>query len=382
MIRKLLSPETLCAFYLSMFSLLAPFTHTSEGNSTIILAGALVLVLGLQIILKKVTKVESDYSFFIKSTLVIGILFFVDYVFRPNADIGGIIYSSIIYVIFPLYFLSSISEYDKFIKSYCILNLICGIMMMKDPLQNYVWSGGYMPFGFSYMLPAFASSIILLFHYHNKLAIFPLAIFFLEMLIFANKGSILAGLILLFIGISYINNGNYLSKKVIYVSSFCLLLFSLFYKDLLELAIFIADKLGVNSYAITTILIILSNTSDNQVYDTRFYIWKNAITTFENNPILGCGIGYFSSHNDGYEHNLFLEVLNAWGIVGFIILAVVIYQCYRNYRIIQNLTLKVSVIVFAILGFVPLMSSLTLWIHTPFWVFLALCLKKDNDIDN
>lgn len=376
MIKNLLSPEIFCAVYLLMFSLLAPFTHSSTGSSTIILAGSLILLLIIHILVKIFSNIKSNYSFLIKASIVVLTLFLIDYGFRPNSDISGLLYSFILYGFFPLYFLSSISDYDKFIKSYCLLGIVNGVIMIKDPLQFYAWSGGYMPFGFNFMLPAFASSIILLFYCHYKIAIFPLVIFFMEMLIFANKGSILTALVLLFIGIAYINNGNKISRKVIIITVLCFFSFVLFFQDLFSFAIAIADSLGVDSYALTTIQMILADTSDNHVYDTRLDIWHDAMTTFNKNPVFGCGIGYFSSRNEGYEHNLILEVLNAWGVLGLSILIAVFYKCIRKFLGAQSQTLKVAIIVFAILGVVPLLSSLTLWIHMPFWTFLGLCFKS------
>lgn len=72
--------------------------------------------------------------------------------------------------------------------------------------------------------------------------------------------------------------------------------------------------------------IILANLSDNAVYDSRIDIWNNALQYFHQNPIIGCGIGYYKSVSEGYEHNLILEVLNSWGIVGAILLFVILFK--------------------------------------------------------
>ena len=248
--------------------------------------------------------------------------------------------------------------------------------MLLDPLQNYAWSGGYMPFGFQFILPAFASSIVLVFHYHVKSAIVLVVIFFMTMLIFANKGSILAALILLFVGVTYIKNGYHISRKVIISSLLFLIFLLLAYREILNFALSIMDKLGVDSYALATIQIMLEDTSNNSVYDTRLNIWQDSLTFFSKSPIIGCGIGYYSSQRDVYEHNLFLEVMNAWGIVGLFLLTIIFYKCYKSFVTAHTPALKLIMILFIILGFVPLMSSLTLWRHTPFWIILALSFRK------
>ena len=233
-----------------------------------------------------------------------------------------------------------------------------------------------MPFGFQFMLPAFAASIILSYYYHINIAQLLSLIFFLMMLIFGNKGSILTSLLLFIVGVSYIKNGNKISRKVIFAAIFFVLFFFLAYKEVLDVAIYVVEKLGINSYALATIQIILEDTSSNSVYDTRINIWQDSLEFFSNAPILGKGIGFYRSQRGVYEHNLFLEVLNAWGIIGISVLLIAICKCFRSLLTTKLAEYKVLMIIFAILGFVPLMSSLTLWIHAPFWIFISFGMKK------
>mgnify|MGYP003300412913 CR=1 FL=1 len=116
--KRILNVDTLGALYVSMYSLLAPLTHTVTGGSTVILGVALFLVLFLHTIIKYQKKVVSNYSFVFKTTFFVITLFLFDYAFRPNQDIGDSFYSFIIYGFFTLYFLASVSDYDKFLKSY------------------------------------------------------------------------------------------------------------------------------------------------------------------------------------------------------------------------------------------------------------------------
>ena len=75
----------------------------------------------------------------------------------------------------------------------------------------------------------------------------------------------------------------------------------------------------------------------------RMTLWKNAITTFNKNPLVGIGINSTLSYNSlyygtkGYIHNTFLEVLSETGIIGIcmymlflIVLLKIVYSVYRK----------------------------------------------------
>lgn len=372
--KVVLSQEALCAFYLSMFSLLSPITNALESGSTLVLALALAIVLALQIIMKSKHHIKSDYSFLIRVSALVVALFTFDMLLRPNQHVGSYLYTFILYGFFPLYFLSSISNYDRFIKCYCFMSILCGLMVMADPLKGYVWTGDYMFFGFNFMLPAFAASVILFFHYRHKIALILVAVFFMMLLIFANKGSILTALVLLLVAISYINNGYRLSLKVIFAFALVLLILNYTYMDLLDFAISITDSLGISTYSLNTIQIILSDTSDNEVYNVRLFLWQDAMQLFSDSPLIGHGIGYYESRFGKYEHNLFLEILDAWGIFGMSLLVFFVLRSLLGLMKTNIKELKLLIVVFAVLSFVSLMSSKSLWIHPPFWLFFYFAL--------
>lgn len=378
------SQEAFCAFYLSMFSLLTPLTNSSEDASTLILAVALAVLLVLQIVMKLKNRIKSNYSFLIKTSLLVVAIFGFDMLFRPSQNVGYYLYSFILYGFFPLYFLSSVSNYDRFIKCYCFMSILCGLMAILDPINGYSMTGDYMFFGFGFMLPAFSAIVIMFFHYRQKIALIPMSVFFMSLLIFANKGSILTALILLFIAISYINNGYRLSIKTALSLALVLVVFSYTYMDLLEFAISITDRLGISTYSLNTISIILADTSDNSVYDVRLDLWRNAENLFSKSPLIGHGIGYYESRFGKYEHNLIFEISDAWGGLGISLLSYFVLKAFFGLKRVCTHELRLLIVIFAILTFVPLMSSKSLWIHPQFWIFFYFALyasqKKNMQI--
>lgn len=376
---KYITNESICAFYLTMFSLMAPLTHTAEdGSSTMILMGGLLLCLAATVYVTHRNQTPIKYHFLITILCVVGVLFCFDYVIRPNKETSNYIYSFLIYGAFTIFFCAQVVDFRYFLKSYSILAVICGLIMARDPLFNYQWSNNYMEFGFVSMLPAFAGAMILFTAFKYKISGLLMCLFFVELMLFANKGSILTSLVLFVIGFSFFRDGNKINLKQIITIVFVLLILYLYYADIFLFFVGIADNLGVASYSLNTMKIILENSSDNAVYDSRIDIWNNALQYFHQNPIIGCGIGYYKSVSEGYEHNLILEVLNSWGIVGVILLFVTLFKSMA--RIVKKISFfqQTTIISFLIIAIFPLLTSMTFWAYQPFWAFITFSFVKSR----
>ena len=376
---KYITNESICAFYLTMFSLMAPLTHTAEGgSSTMILMGGLLLCLAATVYVKHRDQTPIKYQFLVITLCVVGVLFCFDYVIRPNKETSNYIYSFLIYGAFTIFFCAQVVDFRYFLKSYSILAVICGLIMVRDPLFDYQWSNNYMEFGFVSMLPAFAGAMILFTAFKYKISGLLMCLFFVELMIFANKGSVLTAIILFIIGFSFFRNGNKINLKQIVTIVFILLMLYLYYTDIFLFFVGIADKLGVASYSLNTMKLILENSSDNAVYDSRIDIWNNALQYFHQNPIIGCGIGYYKSVSEGYEHNLILEVLNSWGIVGAILLFVTLFRSMVRIAKKISFSQQTTIVSFLIIAIFPLLTSMTFWAYQPFWAFITFSLVKSR----
>lgn len=378
---KYITNESICAFYLTMYSLLAPLTHTARGgSSTLILMGGLVLCFVATVYVVHRNRIPIKYHFLFTILCIVGMLFGFDYVIRPNEETSNYIYSFLIYGAFTIFFSAQVVDFKYFLKSYSILTVICGLIMARDPLFDYQWSNDYMEFGFTSMLPAFAGAMILFTVFKYKISAILMCLFFVELIIFANKGSGLTALVLFIIGFSFFRNGNNMNKKQITTFVLVLLLLYLYYVDIFLFFVRIADNLGIVSYSLNTIKIIIDNTNDNIVYDSRIDIWNNALQYFRQNPIIGCGIGYYKSVSEGYEHNLFLEVLNSWGIVGALLLFVALFKSVSRIFAKNTFSKQTTVILFLIIAIIPLLTSMTFWAYQPFWAFITFSLVNERNI--
>lgn len=376
---KYISNESICAFYLTMFSLLSPLTHTATmGSSTLIL----MCCLGLCFISTFYVVIRDNrpicFHFLFLLLFVIGLLFSFDILIRPNAEIFNYIYSFLIYGAFTVFFCAQVVDFNFFLKTYCILSVISGLIMARDPLQDYLWSNTYMEFGFVSMLPAFSGAVILFTVFKYKISGILMLLFFVELVIFANKGSVLAALVLFIIYVSFFRNRRKNNIKKISVFILSILFLYFYYMDILVFFLGIVRDFGFDSYSLRTMQIVFENTSDNVVFDSRLDIWEKALQYFYNNPLLGCGIGFFHSVSGGYEHNILLEVLNSWGIVGFLILFVIIYKCVFVIFNERNFLRQTTIVFFFIISFIPLLTSLTFWAYQPFWALLTFSLIKQK----
>ena len=89
-------------------------------------------------------------------------------IFRPNNLLGQYYYNFIIYGIIPLVMLLEVEDFEQVLYWWSFWAIIVGIMYIADPFLGYQWMGGYMPYGFEAMLPAFSGTCVIFFHYKKK----------------------------------------------------------------------------------------------------------------------------------------------------------------------------------------------------------------------
>lgn len=73
---------------------------------------------------------------------------------------------------------------------------------------------------------------------------------------------------------------------------------------------------GNNRFAVLTNKNLLS---EDQNFVSREIMWKEALNKFYNSPFLGVGAGGYSFSGIDYPHNLLLEIMSEFGIIGLIL---------------------------------------------------------------
>lgn len=374
--------EILLPLYLVIFSLLKPLLINNSSNSTFILAIVTVIIVGAwficELIYKKRLLISYKYLLFI---LFIYLLLVIEMLLRPNRMIGDTLYKFTIYGVIPILLCSKVTNYKNLLWYYAIFTIINGIIYFFDPLNNYKISGDYMEFGFSKMLPAFAGSIILFNIFKKKYGIMLVALFFIQMFLYANKGATICAICIFVISYIFFNKEKEIILKRLFIIIFLLLIILLNLETIANMLVQIIQSINMETYSLTTFLDMLQDNGKN-VYHARTDIWQKAIYLFKEKPILGYGVGYFESNFNGYTHNFFLDIAVSNGLLGVIIVvATLIFSIKRVVKLQDNYKRYFLIIMFVI-SFIPMMFSLTYWTVMTFWLYCATVFcSKDEDFN-
>lgn len=308
---------------------------------------------------------------------------------------------------FPSYLLGIICSYSKYrlelgkmIMNFipiATLALIINAIRMID-YQYMQSAGGLSRLGAGYMTVQLFSVTLCVFvgkknlfnmimpkylnnRYRNTILLLLLASQFLIIIFSASRGPIVALFVVIFSEI-YLFGQIEKSKKHKYI------LLSLFIILLFFILIFKAN-LSMFGASIERIKTLFTPSNSNMdVSSGRIYLYKIAIEMFMEKPILGQGpLGYLNkSGYNSYPHNIILEILCDYGIIGFIIMSVFFIQVLKGY--IKNLKNDGTVnIVFSIfiVKLVELTFSGSFLSSGQFWYFAGfgvLLLNQNSKIKN
>ena len=358
-----------------MFSFLKPLTVSVGSLSKVILLVATAIVVAISLFRNKCRfNLNSLWIFLVTAVLILG-LFVCDFIFRNNTMLFENAYHFIINGIVPMFLLINVKDYKKLLWWWCTLTVTAGAMFIADPFMNYVLSGGYMPFGFNHMLPAFIGSIVLLLHYRKKWAIIPAALFFVEMLIYANKGSVLTAAVFCLLFVFFMRKLK--NKKIMYVVVIVAFLLIVLFE--LRFVIFdmfydLALKIGVDSYSLKTFREMLYVSTD-RIFSLRTDIWDMCAIELESSWASGIGIGAFQAKHGGYAHNVFLDIAVSSGIFAAILFALILARSIFDFKKYDS-DKKTFMFIILMLWLFPMQISLSLWNYAPFWIYFGVHLQS------
>lgn len=368
--------EFFLALYLILFPILKIFTVNYTEKSTIILAITVTSLL----IIWGISNICCDKKIFINCKLLLFIIIiysiiFLDMLMRNNILKMEYIYNFTIYGVIPILLVSKVKNYEKLLTYYSALTIINGIMYLYDPLNSYKYTGNYMDFGFSYMLPAFVGSVILYSVYKKKYSLILMLIFFVEILIYANKGATICALCIILVYYIFLNkNKNKKYKRIVVILIISFIGF-LNIEKIIDILLKKIQGLNISTYSLNTFLKILSGNGD-AIYTSRTSIWEQAIHLIIKKPLNGYGLGYFEVMYNGYTHNLILDIAVAFGAIGLMMFLIVfIYSIGKVIRI-EDYHKKTFLITMLVISVIPLMISLSYWKVMPFWIYLGIIVGK------
>ena len=120
-----------------------------------------------------------------------------------------------------------------------------------------------------------------------------------------------------------------------------------------------------SSIGVLNKLFLLSESGD--ISNGRDILYKNAIEYIKQRPLLGYGIGYYEKFNQIYPHQLFLELLCEFGIIGMVLIIFPIIR--RGYLIVSKSLNEINPLIVIYLStlFISLMVSNSFWLVPNFW---------------
>ena len=118
------------------------------------------------------------------------------------------------------------------------------------------------------------------------------------------------------------------------------------------------------------------NSSNDESISNRMYAYLDSIKIFQNNPF-GIGTGAFGSYSRlGYPHNLILQNIAEYGIIGFVwsllLLIGMFYSMTIAFIIRKRVSYSIVIVVFFLYYFIESMFSFTLWMQKGLFLSFGL----------
>lgn len=374
-----LDNELIFVFYLFSFTLLKPITTIFSSYSTLIL-----LVITNLLIVTSLFKNKFKLKKLIIYILIFSFIWFsLEITLRFNGQTLNYIKDFYIYGLSTMYFLSKVEDFDRVLNYFVLLGFLSYIVMFVDPFIGYAMSETYMVFGFS-VLPSFTAILIgFLFLGIKSFSVISL-LAFIQLLVYANRGTILSAIVITVFFYFY----NLLMKEItlktlireaIKGSFITLGIFALIRNltSIIEtIYLFLLEK-NFNSYSLYSLTRFLNSRDISNEMSPRTAIHNSAWEIIKDNSVFGAGLGWFHDYYGIYSHNIGLDFLLSFGIIGTVIVLIVILRSVVNFRLYSD-SMKIFYLSVLFITAIPLWFSIHFNVSKTFWIiiYIGLTSKK------
>lgn len=203
--------------------------------------------------------------------------------------------------------------------------------------------------------------------YFNVLKLITLFSSLFVLLLLGNRGSMLCYII--FVALYFLSNSGRTIKSWMWlIGIVCMIIFLLFFNEIVLSLAYITEQLGFS-------LRIFEKIMDGEILDSsgRDALLSTAADAIFQKPFLGYGITGDRVILGGiYVHNIFLEILLAFGLSGGIILILAIFLIViKAYRQTADRDLRAILLIFVSCGLFPLFLSSTYLDWPKFFLLLG-----------
>ncbi len=368
-LKYLITEELLFVLYFWGFVLLRPLLQIYPDRSTVILFifALIIMIVSFYKMLNSKTLARTYSIIF----FVIFVLLF-DMLFRPNRLIITYIYEFLIYGAIPIHLLAQVKDSRLLLKLYALFSAVVFILYFSDPFIGYFIFGDYMTFGFNFALPAYYGLYLGRKVFNNKWYLIFEIVCLIEIIVFANRSAIL-GIIFLWLIYNFIyekEKKEKIKKFILLLILFIIMLSSINY--LLNVALDVMRHFGLFSYSLYHLNLYFADKNWMKMFSGRLGIWGQAVNMIrDSNILIGAGTGAFQSKHGFYSHNIILDLVSQYGIVGLLFALIKLIK--SNYRVLkQDKYTMIIGFLFLSLWFPKLLFSSYFYKEIGFWCFLAI----------
>ncbi len=367
-------PEILFTLYFWGFILLRPVLQFYENYSTLILF-FYVLFLFTFLFINQIIDNNKKINKSVILIFIFFIFFLFDSILRYNKYSFTYLYKFIYTGIIPIIFLSNIQNISKLLIYNVYFSIICFFIYGFDPINGFGIFKDYMDYGFNLALPSFLFMYIGYKYFRFKWILPLLLTNFTFIFIFANRSSILA--VIIFIILYYFLFIFTDIKKIIKLFlPLVILIFVLTFnsKYIIQFTYNIVTNIyKINSYSLNKFTSYFQHPDNVILYSGREEIWNKSLNMIKENIFFGSGIGSFQSKFGFYSHNIFLDLLLFFGLIGLIIFTFFIIFAFINIYSARKYVKSTSIlgIIFLSLWFPKLFFSTHFLEDIGFWCFIT-----------
>ncbi|MDY0016225.1 MAG: O-antigen ligase family protein [Candidatus Delongbacteria bacterium] len=334
-------------------------------------------ILGLQIYSQKGVTISFKSALII---LFIILYFLISFsVNRDNLYAFDYFLKFLIFGIVPLYMSIIKFETRLVIKYTTIIGLISlPILLMRD--YNSLESGYKM--GLSYSLLPIIFAAIIQFSYSKSSKLISILTIIPPMIIMINIGSRGAFVSLfIFLLLLFVTKIKY--KSIRYLFLFSISITSFFIVEyawtILNWIQFTLMKYDLSIYALDKTVLYYAN---EKLFNSRDFIWANALKGIKEFSIFGYGIGSYEVIYDIFIHNIFLQSLWEGGLIFFIPILLIFLKTL-SVSLSSSLTDRnkhIFLIYLLSLSYFSLLFSSKFWMNQSFWLLVGLYINNNNKL--
>ncbi|WP_169793177.1 O-antigen ligase family protein [Planococcus kocurii] len=315
------------------------------------------------------------YVYFILVSITL--LFLLNYFLFNSREVILFIFGEFFLKSFSLFLIGSFLFTTEYLKKYFyIFSLINLISLSTILVLGYIDPLDYMRFGYA-LLPTLLTSLYALRDDKNKVFWLIIAsISFMIILFYGSRGPLIGFLLFILIIIFTDSKLHILKKTFAVLSIVSGYIYLIIFNGVLKILDYIYEALNIQTYSIIKFKMMFEE-GIAVSSSGRDFLFENFIDQIKISPIWGNGIGITQELWEVSAHNLFLQILIEFGVIGISIFGIlsfgILILLIKVRKMDNELFLLLSIIFSA--SFSRLLVSSDIWLRQELWLFISLLIN-------